>query len=576
MANPSLRPARARAAAAPALNAPRALLALAAPLALAAALLLAPASSRAQTYFSTVAGANAIGLTVTNHGVLGNNFVSRDASLEYPLGTGFEHLVLGGLWIGAQATDAAGVFTGVTSGAIDVAQGQAGVWVTEFTPKGPIVLLSADPASPHYSPLARSDLDLVATYDDLTPKRVLGNPEDHRPLGVSVRQVVHQWNANGLEPMAFVRFVVRNVGASPLTAVRVGLYTLLASGSKNAYSCWPPSSGCGPGSWYGKAWLAWDAPERLLREHYCAGQPVPAGCNLAAVPHWIGVRLLTPPAAGQSVTVAGVGWGPGAPSRDTDAERYALMGTGTVADFASPDLAPGTGDPVELLALGPFDAIAPGDSIEVAFALIGAPDDAALRARSDLAQQVRDLGWVDPATPALAALLSAEAAPGRVALVWAGCAPGAAATVERAASGGAWRDLAGLTADAAGRVVFEDRAVEPGGSYDYRLRFADGARTAAERIVVPRAPAFGIAAPSPNPVAGEDPLVAFSLEAAGQAGIEVFDLSGRRVLALAPRAFEPGRHALRLAGAARLAPGVYVVRIAHGERAAAARMTVVR
>ena len=56
-------------------------------------------------YVVRVADQNAVGVTLTNYGVIGNNFVSRSPSLEYPLGTGCEHLTAGGLWFGAQAVD---------------------------------------------------------------------------------------------------------------------------------------------------------------------------------------------------------------------------------------------------------------------------------------------------------------------------------------------------------------------------------------------------------------------------------------------------------------------------------------
>ena len=70
-----------------------------------------------------VTDSNLVGMTVTNYGFLGNNFISRSPSLEYPLGAGYEHLVRGGLWIGALAQDELGGFTGVSTGALDGSQG---------------------------------------------------------------------------------------------------------------------------------------------------------------------------------------------------------------------------------------------------------------------------------------------------------------------------------------------------------------------------------------------------------------------------------------------------------------------
>src|SRR6185436_19419608 len=120
-------------------------------------------------------------------------------------------------------------------------------------------------------------------------------------------------------------------------------WTELGSGNKDAYSCWPPSSACGPGSWFSKKWLQWDADLRMIREHHCT--PSFGTCSLDQVPFWAGVELLTPPAAGQQVTLAAWNYAPGAPARDQDVERYALMTAGTVQDLTAPELLPGSGDP---------------------------------------------------------------------------------------------------------------------------------------------------------------------------------------------------------------------------------------
>jgi len=355
-----------------------------------------PAS--AVSYRIQVADANRLGMTLTNYGVLGNNFVSRTASGEYPLGTGYEHLVNAGLWVGARATDGLGSFTGVTTGMLEIPQGSATAAATEFTPSGDVLFRqSALYGSPDYSPAAVSALDITALFDDATPRTASGNPEAHRPLNLAVRQVSYQWSQPGWEDFAIQRFVIRNTGAFPLTDVHVGMYTLLASGPKFAYSTWPPSSsGSIYGSWYGKQLLAWDGPQRLLREHRCSGSPIPEGCHFEITPAWMGVQLLTPPAPGQQVTVAVWNWAPGDTSRDQDVERYAILSAGAIADVTAPSFQPGTGDPVEVLALGPFPTIAPGDSIEVAFSLVGGGDEAAILQNAAVAQQVRDSGYQNP------------------------------------------------------------------------------------------------------------------------------------------------------------------------------------
>ncbi len=355
------------------------------------ALLAAPPVG-AVTYRTTIADGNLVGVTLTNYGALGNSFINRSASLEYPLGTGYEHLVHGGLWIGARATDGAGAFTGVTTAMLDASVGTSTAPKTEFTPSGDTILRrSSSLASPDYSPDAVSALDVIGLFDDATVKTADFNNEVHRPLGVAVRQVSHQWGQAERVDFAIQRFVIRNTGTSALTDVHVGLYTELASGPKNDYALWPPTSSSSiHGTWYGRKLLAWDGPPRLLREHRCTHAF--NGCQFEITPAWMGVKLLTAPTAGQQVTVGVWEYEPGDPARDQDAERYAILSAGTIADVTALQFLPGVGDPVELLALGPFASIAPGDSLEVAFALVGGADEAAILAHAAVAQEVYDNG----------------------------------------------------------------------------------------------------------------------------------------------------------------------------------------
>jgi len=79
---------------------------------------------------------NLMSMNVTNYGFVGNNFTVRTPSMEYPVGTGHEHLVRGGLWVGALAADQNGAFIGVTTAAKDGFTGDAAASATEFSPEG--------------------------------------------------------------------------------------------------------------------------------------------------------------------------------------------------------------------------------------------------------------------------------------------------------------------------------------------------------------------------------------------------------------------------------------------------------
>lgn len=178
----------------------------------------------------------------------------------------------------------------------------------------------------------------------------------------------------------------------------------------------------------------------------------------------------------------------------------------------------------------------------------------------------------DEPTPAFVSLVSAEAEPGLVRVEWQVATPGPLA-VERRAAEGEWRELAAASPDGNGRVAIEDRDVQAGLRYAYRLRLASG--PAGEVTVeVPGAHRLSLAGFRPNPSSG--PLaVAFTLASSAPARIEVVDVAGRRVLARAIERPVAGQRVLALEGV-RLAPGVYVVRLEQGSERLVSRGVVLR
>ena len=363
-------------------------------------------------YSAKTSSNNFVGLTLTNYGFIGNNFVTRAPSFEYPLGSNLEHMVRAGLWIGAEAFDDQGAFTGVTTGAQDGSQGSATQAATEYTPANlGIVVRSALENSADFSRAAVSEEDFIGLYSDL-PARV-ATPENHRPLNVLVRQENYDWSFSDYAHFNIFHYIIKNMGL-PLRNVWVGLYSEMASGTRADYSTWPPSSSGLTGGWYDKKWIQYDDSLRLFREHYCFGLPIPGGCNLDHVPAWAGIKLLGAKEGADTlsamprlrVTMAAWAYAPGSTLRDQDVERYAIMSAGTIQESISGDpnlmpdrFKPGTGDPVELLSVGPFAQIDPGDSISVDFAFVGGREVADIQKRSMTAQRAYDLNYVVPVPP---------------------------------------------------------------------------------------------------------------------------------------------------------------------------------
>ncbi len=86
--------------------------------------------------------------------------------------------------------------------------------------------------------------------------------------------------------------------------------------------------------------------------------------------------------------------------------------------------------------------------------------------------------------------------------------------------------------------------------------------------------AFALSGVDPNPV-GTAGRVRFTLAAAGDVSVAVYDALGRRVAVLAQAAMTAGAHEVPFP-AASLAPGVYVVRVVAGAEQATRTVTVVR
>jgi hypothetical protein len=360
---------------------------------------------------------NAIAMTMTNYGFYGNNFFRREASFEYPASRGYEHLVRGGLWVGAQATDDVGEFTGVACAAVDASQGPNSTLASEFTPAGlDILKRSTLSTSPFYDPLrAISELDFVSSFNDFSPVVVAGG-EPHRPMKIEVQHETYQWNFAEFQNILFVHLKLTNRGPL-LKNVWVGFYAELASGCKKCYVNWAPSASDagGMGGYYDKKWIAFDDSLGLLREHYCADFAAPpddpvSGCNAHIVPYWVGIkhlgtRGLAEDATTRKLSFSTWSWNPGSPFRDEDVERYALMSTGIIQQIAGDSLMPRTGDPVTIFSAGPFPLIYRDSTVSVDFAFVGGSggvggaDPRDLQLNAKFAQFAYDHNYVLPVPP---------------------------------------------------------------------------------------------------------------------------------------------------------------------------------
>lgn len=177
--------------------------------------------------------ASNIGLTVTNFGIIGNSFggsfdLEGFPSCEYPRGSGIEHLFDGGLWVGAKIN---GSLTAVTSGAIDAASGYTtGARGFEFS--APIGSTLEERSSffnsPYFDSDAISHQDFVADFADTAifiPGTNIQIDDHDNPLGIGVHMETYNWNYPFANFFVILNFKITNIGNNTLDSLYLGYWT---------------------------------------------------------------------------------------------------------------------------------------------------------------------------------------------------------------------------------------------------------------------------------------------------------------------------------------------------------------
>jgi hypothetical protein len=363
-----------------------------------------------------------IGMTITNYGFLGNNFVNRSPSLEYPLGSTIDHLIRAGMWFGAINPQGD---TLVTTGAIDGYYNTPSSQGVEFAPatRG-IEEVSALPNSKYYSKGAYSEQDFIAFYSDSFPNGV--NPPKHVPLYILVKQRSMVWSYELADAFVLIDLTLKNISGGSLGGIYLGMYSELASGNKGSYATWPPSG------WFYKKDITYYDSLRMVSEHHYTFDKQPATGVLRA-PSWAGIKFLGAKVdsipvdlSTKQISFNWWGWSPSATDKDQDFERYLLMKDGLIVPTAGSE-AP-LYDAVELISVGPINDfrdslgnphpfMSPTDSIEIAFAFIGGDNESNLIKNASWAQKAYDFNFVLPQPPP-SPILKVVPGRGKVALYW--------------------------------------------------------------------------------------------------------------------------------------------------------------
>jgi len=131
---------------------------------------------------------------------------------------------------------------------------------------------------------------------------------------------------------------------------------------------------------------------------------------------------------------------------------------------------------------------------------------------------------------------------------------------------GQFNDPVGVAVDAAGNVYIADAG-------NHRIQ-----KFALDPTVdvpsTPPSPTFALEGVYPNPARSPDLTVQFDLPTAAPAMLELFDITGRRVADWNVGSLGTGRHSAHFATGARLAPGVYAVRLTQESNHRTARVVI--
>ncbi len=327
-----------------------------------------------------------IGLTVTNFGMYGNGFAlwPQQPSCEYPLGSGIEHIFDGSVWIGGFiSSDSLGhnrLGPFVTTGSVDASSVSTRGGGFEFTnsPGSKIIERSSLLDSRYYNPDAISHQDFLMDYVDTN--LVLSNGEsiqDHNPLGIAVHQECYAWNYPFADFFVIMNYTIKNVSKKYIDSIYVGLWTDAVVRNTKITS---PRIGA---PFFDKGGEGYSDSMRIAYTYDATG-------DVGYTNSYIGIQYLgSTPTLDSIVFVNGdsltsvnfVSWqykntaDPNFFSPTIDVDRYRKMqgffgGTNRYNNGIDPNALRVPSNRSELLTNGPFRKIAPGDSLNVVFAIV--------------------------------------------------------------------------------------------------------------------------------------------------------------------------------------------------------------
>ncbi|UTW64375.1 hypothetical protein KFE98_09615 [bacterium SCSIO 12741] len=175
--------------------------------------------------------ASDVGLTMNNVGVIGNSFkgsfqLSGAPSCEYPKNSGIEHLFEGGIWVGANIKGSFAVSTAAYDNSKGYSTGAGGY---EMTAEQTAVITERSSLfnSKKYSAEAISHQDFLADFTDknvVVPGTQIKITDHNQPLGFDVHLESYNWNYAFSNFFVIMDYTFTNNGQDVLDSVYIGMF----------------------------------------------------------------------------------------------------------------------------------------------------------------------------------------------------------------------------------------------------------------------------------------------------------------------------------------------------------------
>ncbi|MBI2428366.1 MAG: hypothetical protein HYV29_06145 [Ignavibacteriales bacterium] len=357
-----------------------------------------------------------LGVTITNYGHLGNRHLTwpNQPSAEYPKGSGIEHLSIGGIWIGGYPRNE--TVARVATAAVDNVSRNRLLAGYELTNNLGTVIRQRSTLgeSPYFIPFDPASSDNAISHQDFVMDFTDRNtriPEtgdsipDHIPLGVDIHLESYAWNFPFADFFVILNYTIKNGSSTIIDSLHVGLWNNGAV--RNTKLTGNPLSAS---QFFSHSARGYVDSLRLSYVFDFDGAPYGPPAN-----SYLGIKLLgTSPfplnrdSIGSLVIRERDSLGDLTKNTYYNGWRFASSGTSNQV-YAFPDFEDNPGDPYrgrfqrlsrkmprpnidalgrqnnpnpaddilpaslsDLISVGPFRSLAPGERVQVVFALIGA------------------------------------------------------------------------------------------------------------------------------------------------------------------------------------------------------------